>query len=116
MFFHIDGVCTTKPVKTCVDREACETFKSQPVEDEFHKLYPGAYAEVCAEKSTGENCIYTDVVYDYCGAAKGAELIHLLADTLIKSLYFSIEAQSTNEICITLSNGDVACAESEFMH
>ena len=73
-FTHVGEICTSKFVKTCSDdRRDCEGFTPQDVDDEFHKLYKGAYAKVCEDPSTGENCVYTDIVYSTCGSAKGAE-------------------------------------------
>ena len=73
MVSHTDDICTSRFVESCTDKVDCQGFQPDAVEDEFHKLYDNAYAQVCEEKSTGENCIYTDVVFKECGTAKGAE-------------------------------------------
>ncbi len=68
---YIGDICTSKDVPTCsTAHDDCNTF-DKPFDTQFSKLFPKAYAEVCVLKSSQEQCLYTDIVYETCGETSG---------------------------------------------
>lgn len=69
----LGATCTSRHVPECTgDAKGCNEFDA-PVDEQFATMFPNAYAEVCVENS-GEQCLYTDIDYSTCSAAKASEL------------------------------------------
>ena len=94
---HIIGkVCTSRDVEPCSSiANNCESFKS-PADKAFAEMFPKAYAKVCVEPTSGEQCLYTDITYETCPEARISE-----SDYCIFQLVEYILLRYTNFCCHT---------------
>lgn len=71
-------VCTDRDVSACSSfAQSCENFKP-PFDEQFGQMFPKAYANVCVEPISGEQCLYTDVKYKKCEEAEMSELVFIV--------------------------------------
>ena len=70
IIIYTGKVCTSRDVSACSSfAQSCESFKP-PADKDFAKMFPKAYAQVCVEPTSGDQCLYTDVKYDTCDEAR----------------------------------------------
>ena len=83
-------VCTTRDVSACSSvAKECESFKP-PYDKQFEAMFPKAYGQVCVEPISGEQCMYTDVVYETCDEAKISEFNMATFNIYIEGIYMGI--------------------------
>ena len=100
---HTGKICTSKDVPPCSAlRRDCQSF-DPPYDEEFPKMFPKAYAQVCVEPS-GEQCLFTDLVYDTCAGSE------LHAYCLVLYTIIMVILSPLNYIkCKTLRNSAFHC-------
>ena len=80
-------VCTSKDVAPCSSvAQGCKSF-DPPADKDFENMFPKAYAQVCLEPSSGDLCLYTDIIYKTCNEAKTSEFHINCLHAIGKELY-----------------------------